>query len=150
MSEKKLGAALRQAILGTWNLSDWYIESEDGTKTYPLGPGATGYISYSNDDHVFVHITAKGRDKYAIEDPFGGSLEEDAAAAKSHISYAGPFSVNEDRISHHVTHASFPNWVGSEQIRTARLDGDTLTLVAEGATFNGMSATAYVVWKRGS
>tara|TARA_R110002072_G_scaffold84907_1_gene192322 strand:+ start:108 stop:305 length:198 start_codon:yes stop_codon:yes gene_type:complete len=38
-----------------------------------------------------------------VNDPFGGSLEEDSAAMKSQITYAGTYEFFGDRIEHHVT-----------------------------------------------
>jgi len=115
-----------------------------------MGPDATGYISYSDDGYVFVHIMKKDRENYTVNDPFVGTAEEDAAAVKSSISYAGPFTINGGEITHHVTHSSFPNWVGSKQIRSARFEGSTLVLSAAGATFQGKEVTAYVTWERAS
>lgn len=135
-------------LIGTWRLVRWYNVTEDGEKTYPLGEDATGYISYSADGFVFVHLTAANRVPYTVNDPFGGSPEEDAAAVKSHISYAGPYEYRGDDVVHHVTHASCPNWVGSEQVRRVRFEGDRLELSAEGARFQGRDVTAYVLWER--
>lgn len=135
-------------LVGTWRLVRWYNLSEDGTETYPLGDDATGYISYSSDGFVFVHLMAANRVPYALNDPFGGTPEEDAAAVKSHISYAGPYEYRGCDVVHRVTQASCPNWVGSEQVRRIRFEGDRLELSAVGARFQGHQVTAYVLWER--
>jgi len=135
-------------LVGTWRLVRWYNLAEDGTETDPLGRGATGYISYSSDGFVFVHLMAANRVPYAVNDPFGGTPEEDSAATKSHISYAGPYEYRETEVVHRVTHASCPNWIGSEQVRKIRFEGDRLELSAEGARFQGRVVTAYVLWER--
>jgi hypothetical protein len=135
-------------LVGTWQLIHWYNVTDEGEKTYPLGEGATGYISYSGDGFVFVHLTAANRRLYAVNDPFGGTPEEDAAAMKSQISYAGPYEYRGDVVTHKVTQASCPNWVGTEQLRHVRFDGDRLELSAAGATFQGRAVTAYVLWER--
>lgn len=67
---------------------------------------------------------------------------------KSHITYAGHYSFLGDHVVHHVTHASFPNWVGSSQRRAVTLVGDTLRLSAEGAILQGQTVTAHVDWLR--
>ena len=135
-------------LLGTWRMLAWYNETTDGRRIYPLGEAATGYISYSADGYVFVHIMAESRTPYAINDPFNGTAEEDMAAMKSHITYAGPYTFQGDHVLHHVTHASCPNWVGSVQWREVALSGDRLTLSAGGAVFQGEEVTAYVEWER--
>lgn len=138
----------RNRLVGTWNMVDWHNVDQDGNKFYPLGSDATGYISYSDDGHVFVHIMAAERQLYVVNDPFGGTPEEDAAAIKSQISYAGPYTYRDGEVIHHVTHSSCPNWVGTEQRRNVRFDGDCLELSAPGALFQGRSVTAFVTWKR--
>jgi hypothetical protein len=135
-------------LVGTWRLVHWYNVSGDGERTYPLGEDATGRISYSDDGFMFVHIMAANRLAYAVNDPFGGTPQEDAAAVKSHISYAGRYEYRGDDVVHRVTHASYPNWVGTEQVRAVRFDGDRLELSAIGARLQGRAVTAYLLWER--
>jgi hypothetical protein len=135
-------------LVGTWSMLEWYNVDTDGQKHYPLGRNATGYISYSSDGFVFVHLMAADRQLYVENDPFGGSATEDSMAMKSQITYAGPYAYTKDQVTHHVTHASCPNWVGTDQIRDITFDGDRLILSASGATFQGKSVTAYVIWER--
>ena len=137
-------------LLGTWELVAWYNQTADGQKHYPLGQDATGYISYSGDGFVFVQIAAGNRAYYRVNDPFGGTETEDSAAMKSQISYSGTFEIRGDHVIHHVTHATCPNWIGTEQIRKVEFNGDDLRLSATGAVFQGKEVTAYVDWKRPS
>lgn len=148
MSGSKAKDLSDNPLLGTWQLVGWYNQLEDGSRIYPLGPDATGYISYSDDGYVFVHLTAANRTPYAIDDPFGGTPEEDAAAVKSQISYAGRYEYRGADVVHRVTHAVCPNWVGTEQVRRIRFDSDRLELSATGARFQGHEVTAYVIWER--
>lgn len=148
MSESRCKETNDNPLVGTWQLVHWYNQTEDGTKIYPLGNDATGYISYSNDGFVFVHLMAAKRALYAVNDPFGGTPEEDAAAVKSHISYAGTYEYRGHDVVHRVTHASCPNWIGSEQVRRVRFDAENLELSATGARFQGHLVTAYVLWER--
>ena len=135
-------------LIGTWRLIRWCNQSDDGTETYPLGGDATGYICCSSDGFVFVHIMAADRTSYAVNDPFGGTPEEDTAAVKSHMSNAGPYEDRGNEVVHRVTHASCPNWVGSEQVRSIRLNGNQLELSAAAARFQGHLVTASVLWER--
>ena len=137
-----------KSLVGTWMLVAWYNLTSDGQKLYPLGPDATGYISYTSDGFVFVQMTAANRDPYALNDPFGATAAEDSAAMKSQITYSGTFAFNGDHVVHHVTHASCPNGVGTEQKRQVEFKGDGLRLSAAGAVFQGREVTACVEWKR--
>ena len=138
----------KKKLLGTWQLVDWYNLSDEGARLYPLGPHASGYISYSPDDFVFVHLSAADRALYSVNDPFGGSAEEDTLAMKSFISYAGTYECFADRVVHRVTQASCPNWVGTEQVRFTRFEEEGLELSAANAVFQGQNVTAHVLWKR--
>ncbi|GGE56218.1 lipocalin-like domain-containing protein [Actibacterium pelagium] len=140
--------AVHTPLTGTWALVAWYNERPDGKRLYPLGEYATGYISYSPDGFVFVHLSAAKRTPYAVNDPFGGTADEDAAAIKSQITYAGPFEYFGDHVIHRVTHSSCPNWVGTEQRRNVEFRGDGLRLSASGALFQGEQVTAIVDWQR--
>ena len=135
-------------LIGTWRLVRWLVVTESGEEVYPLGADASGFISYAQDGFVFVHIMAAKRAFYAEDDPLSGTAQEDSAAVKSYVSYAGPYEFQGDRVIHRVTQSSFPNWVGSDQVRKVRLEGDSLELSAEGAYFQGLIAATTSVWRR--
>jgi hypothetical protein len=135
-------------LIGTWVLQSWYNEAADGTRRYPLGRDAVGYISYAADGFVFVHIMAADRAAFAAQDPFGGTEAEDVAAMKSHLTYAGRYQDLGDRAVHSVTTSSCPNWVGSEQVRYVTLTGDRLQLRALRTVMQGERITAYWNWTR--
>lgn len=139
---------MTSSLLGTWRLLSWYNELEDGTRIYPLGEDATGFISYSSDGFVFVQMMAANRKLYSVNDPFGGTIEEDARAIKSQISYSGSFFERESQVVHVVEAATCPNWVGTEQVRDIKFNGSNLVLSASGAKFQGQTVTAYVHWQK--
>ncbi|WP_299982865.1 lipocalin-like domain-containing protein [uncultured Ruegeria sp.] len=135
-------------LIGTWSLIDWYNETKTGERLYPLGPNATGYISYSQDGFVFVHMMAADRVSFETSDPFGGSTAEDSKAYKTQITYAGRYEYHGDHVIHHVTQASFPNWIGTEQVRQVSFSGQNLHLSATNAVFQGQKVNAFVEWRR--
>lgn len=135
-------------LVGTWELIRWYNEDASGQRFFPFGEDVSGYISYSPDGFVFVHMSAADRPHYADSDPFTGTPQEHQAAMISHITYAGKYTQDDDVVTHHVTQASCPNWVGSKQVRNVSLNKDDLSLSAAGAKFQGHDVTAYVDWVR--
>ncbi|AXI44972.1 hypothetical protein C1J03_02345 [Sulfitobacter sp. SK012] len=135
-------------LIGTWSLLEWYNETEAGERIYPLGSNATGYISYTQDGFVFVHMMSQNRALFSVHDPFGGTIEEDSAAFKTQITYAGPYEYYGDQVRHQVTQASCPNWIGTEQVRQVEFLDQRLRLSAAGASFQGQTVTAFVEWQR--
>jgi len=135
-------------LTGTWALVAWYNETADGRRIYPLGRRATGYISYSPDGFVFVHLSAADRALFAVNDPFGATEAEDSAAMKSHITYAGPYDFHGDHVVHRVTQSCCPNWVGTEQRREVTFRGGGLQLIARRGLFQGEEVRAVVEWRR--
>lgn len=85
---------------------------------------------------------------FTVNDPFGGTAQEDSGAFKSQITYAGPYEYHGDHVIHRVTQASCPNWVGSAQVRQVEFIGKRLRLSAADAMFRGQKVTAYFDWYR--
>ncbi len=135
-------------LIGTWHLVSWHVETTSGEKAFPLGEDAKGYISYSRDGFVFVHIMSASRERYENDGLFCGSPEEDVAAINSQLSYSGPYDFQEGQVTHRVTISSHPNWVGTEQVRKVHIDGDQLELSVGGSQLQGFDGTTYVIWKK--
>ena len=136
-------------LSGTWSLTEWANETPDGVRTHPFGQAATGFISYSPDGFVFVHLTAETRDAFSTSDPFGATPEEYVAAMKTHLTYAGNYKQDGNVVRHFVSHSSIPNWVGTTQVRSVTFNGeDTLTLAADAILLDGQLTTATLNWSR--
>ena len=134
-------------LLGTWKLVRWYNEAADGTITEPFGLGPVGFISYSHDGYMFAHLAIADRARYAANDMAAGTIDEDSAAMKSHVSYAGRYEISGNHVVHHVELASFPNWTGTDQRRQIRFEEGRLRLSAP-FEYAGAIVTAHAVWER--
>lgn len=138
----------RNPLIGTWRLLSWQNEASDGSVTYPMGADAIGLISYTGDGYVLVHIARADRTNHALDDLAGGSEQEFAAAMKSMIAYAGPYDFRGDHVVHDVILSSFPNWVGTDQKRHVRFEGDRMRLSTDPLPFEGREITASLLWER--
>jgi hypothetical protein len=132
----------RDALLGTWKLEKVWVSDGD-TVVDPafFGENPYGVISYMPDDRMSVVITHGGRGPIP-----GGRAGSDAdllEAARTFVAYAGPFSIRGEEVVHHIETNSFPNDVGSDYVRHARLEGDTLQL---STPFHGK--TMRLFWRR--
>lgn len=84
-----------------------------------------------------ISFSASDRPKFATDDVFSVTVEERAAAAAGYASFGDPCEITDKTISVQVEHSSFPNWVGSKQVRLYEVDGNKLTLRTPGAPVFG-------------
>jgi Lipocalin-like domain len=135
-------------LIGTWRLVIWHNRTSDGSTSHPMGADAVGLIGYSEDGYMFAQIASAGRSNFSTNDLAGGSLEEDSAAMKSIIAYAGPYDFRGDYVLHRVQVASFPNWVGTAQKRHVNFEGERLRLSTDPLSYQGEEITAHLLWER--
>ena len=77
-----------------------------------------------------------------------GSAEEKPQAAETYVSYCGRYEFRGDTVIHHVALSSFPNWVGVDQERLVKLNGNRLTLSTRPILLGGIEQTAHLNWER--
>ena len=117
-------------LVGSWTLESWtigYSDREDFTS--PYGENPQGLLIYSNDGWMSATINRAGRAEFP-EDASPRSLPDDtvASAYNSYFSYTGRYRLADGDVVHYVSQSLYPNFVGSQQLRHAELDGQTLVL----------------------
>ena len=136
------------ALVGAWRLVSWENRAADGEVTRPMGPDPVGYLIYTADRRFSVMISRARRAPFAGRDLLGGSAEEKAAAVDGFTAYAGRYSFDGERVTHHVELSLFPNWVGGDQERSAQLSERRLVLRAGPLLLAGKQQVACLVWER--
>jgi hypothetical protein len=108
---------------------------------------------YTPDGYVSVQLQIPGQPPFSSADISGGTDTERAEASRRYLAYSGPYYVDESErvgksesesesesrtkpkpvLRHEMKIASFPNWRGGVQTRTAEIseDGTELTLRTE-------------------
>ena len=136
-------------LIGTWQLQSWTLGYADRDEfSYPYGEEPEGMLLYSNDGWMSASIGQSGR----------ASLPEDvsyrklpdalkAAAFSSYFHYAGRYQVVDGDVIHYVTQSLNPNFPGTEQLRHAELDGQTLVLSGKDE-MDGVTRFHSLVWHR--
>jgi Lipocalin-like domain len=135
-------------LIGTWKLVSFEVRSEDGSVTFPWGSDVTGQVIYGPDGYMSGCLMPANRPSFASADVMGGSAAEFEAAMKSYIGYAGPYSLERDRVIHHANVSLFPNWTGTDIERFYEVDGNRLTLSTPPSVFGGYKVTAALVWEK--
>jgi hypothetical protein len=104
-------------FLGSWELVEWVASNQRGERTYPYGEEAQGQITYTADGRMSAHL---------MRPP-----ESSADAPPQHLAYWGTFTLQAaaGTVTHQVMGADRPNWIGSDQVRQFRFEGqDRLVL----------------------
>ena len=138
---------MNTSVVGTWRLTRWEIRDADGRVRLPLGPDAVGSLTYTAGGHMAVAIMRVGRAAFASDDLLGGTPEERAAAAAGYVTYAGRYELRDGVVVHRIELSLFPNWVGTEQVRFVRVQGDELTITTDPVRIGGDTVNR-LVWER--
>ena len=107
-------------LVGTWKLVSYEMEVQaTGAREAPLGANPSGYILFTADGRLMVVLTGEGR-KAAASD------QDRAELLKSLVAYTGLYRVEGGKWIAKVDVAHNPAWVGTEQARSFKLDGERL------------------------
>ena len=136
---------LRQKIVGTWKLvSVVYEDQESKTRTPVLGEHPKGRQIATADGRWLALVTAEGRTVPKTD-------EERAQALRTMISYAGRYRVEDGKVITKVEVAWNEAWVGGEQTRFIRFDGDILHIESPPMphpNLAGKVVRVIVTWRR--
>jgi hypothetical protein len=113
-------AELRGKIVGTWTLvSVVYENQETKMRTPILGEHPRGRQIATADGKWIALVTADKR-------PVPKTDEERAQALRTMIAYTGRYRVEDGKVITKVEAAWNEAWVGGEQVRFVRFEGDRL------------------------
>jgi hypothetical protein len=117
-------------LVGTWRLVSYEARTSAGETRYPLGRHVVGQLFYDVRGNMSGHVMRIDRPTFASNDSGSGTDAEVRAAFEGHTSYFGTYTIDPSArtVTHHVRGASYPNWMGHDQIRYYRSDGSDLVL----------------------
>jgi Lipocalin-like domain len=111
-------------LVGAWTLVSFHVETE-GSNEQQLLEGwdehPVGFLVFTNNGRMLGLLTAGDRIASATADQL----------IRSMCAYSGRYRVEGNRLSTIVDSAWLPAWVGTEQLRTFKRDGDTLLLTTD-------------------
>jgi hypothetical protein len=136
---------LRQKIVGTWKLvSVVYEDQETKTLTPVLGEHPKGRQIATVDGRWLALVTAEGRSVPKTD-------EERAQALRTMIAYTGRYRVEDGKVVTKVEAAWNEAWVGGEQSRFIRFEGDRLFIESPPMPHpnqNNRVVRVIVIWDR--
>ena len=136
---------------GVWKLVSYSARDADtGEVIFPFGQYALGYLIYVAGQRMSALVTAEGRKALSNPNRVPASVEERAEAFSTSTAYMGSYRWEGDRVVHNVDVAVNQNWVGLEQVRMAKLEGNRLTLTTPPTPTHpdAKVRVGTLVWKR--
>lgn len=139
----------KRDLVGTWQLESWTIGYSDSDEfTYPYGEDPLGLLIYSEDGWMSASIARRERAAFPADTPYRKLPDaQKAAAFTSYFHYAGRYRVIGADVVHYVTQSLNPGFPGTEQLRHAELDGQTLVLSGKDAV-GPVTRFHSLVWHR--
>ena len=138
-------AEVKDQIVGTWKLVSVMYEDQQTKELTPvLGQNPKGSQIATADGRWLALVTAEGR-KVPQTD------EERAQALRSMIAYSGRYRVEGDKVITKVEIAWNESWVGGEQVRFVRFEGDKLYIESPPMphpNVGGRVVRVIVTWER--
>jgi hypothetical protein len=114
----------RDLLLGSWKMTSWKARDvATGEQQDALGPHPKGIVAYTPERVTFL-IIKNDRKRPERLPP---SDDEKVALFDTMFAYSGSYTVEPDRVVHHVDLSWNEAWNGTEQVRFCNVDGDTLT-----------------------
>lgn len=136
------------SVVGTWKLVSFSGVAANGEAKHLMGDKPIGFLTYTTDGRMSVIITAENRKLLSVPDRIAAPIAERAEAFSTLIAYAGRYSMNGERITHRVEASAMPNQVGTDQVRTAKLEGERLILRTPPIVQGGVEIRSELIWER--
>src|SRR5829696_8278737 len=138
-------ADVKDQIVGTWKLVSVMYEDQQTKELTPvLGQNPKGSQIATPEGRWLALVTAEGR-KVPQTD------EERAQALRSMISYSGRYRVEDNKVITKVEISWNESWVGGEQVRFVRFEGDRLYIESPPMphpNVGGKVVRVIVTWER--
>ncbi len=124
LASAQLGTADdREKVIGFWKLVSYVVEVQATGQIEPvMGQHPTGYVNFSAEGRVMFILTGEGRKP-------AKTAEERADLLSTLVAYTGTYRIEGDRWITKVDVAWNPEWVGTEQARNFKIEGERLQVL---------------------
>jgi len=123
MSQPAVAGHEREKVVGIWKLVSYDVEIQSTGQIEPvMGQFPTGYVNFAPEGRVWFMLTGEGRKP-------AKTAEERAELLNTLVAYTGTYRVEGDKWITKVDVAWNPEWVGSEQTRSFKIEGNRLQVL---------------------
>ena len=142
-------AQSKDTLVGTWKLISAIDTTEKGEAKSAFGQNPVGFLTYTADGRMMAIIAHGPRKLLSVPDYTAAPAEERAEAFATFAAYAGRYTLNGDKVVHHVEISSVQNRVGTDLTRSiVALQGDRLVLRTPPFLKGGVMVTTELIWER--
>jgi hypothetical protein len=141
----------QQNVVGVWRLVTYTsVDPDSGAVIEPFGPAPKGVLHYTAGGRMSALLTAGDRKRFTAGNRINAPMEERAEAFATSSAYAGTYTLEGDRVTHHVEMATNPDWVGGDQLRYPKIEGNRLTITTPPLPTrpDGKLRVSTLVWER--
>jgi len=136
------------SLVGFWRLKEAFVVDLEGRRIgAAFGSNPKGYITYMPGG-MMMTVIADAEQPPLSGDRFSAPVEERARAFSAASAYAGRYRFDGRTVVHTVEVCTYPNWVGSEVVRTVELAGDEAVYQTAPHPLGGVDAIVRLVWQR--
>ena len=131
-------------VVGNWKLVSFVTEElATGKKTPLLGEHPKGYLIYTPQGRMVALGVHETRNPPKVD-------EDRINLHKYMFAYSGRYTVDGDKVVHHVDVSWSEDFTGVDLIRFFKLEGDRLTITTapSKSAIIGVEATSVLVWER--
>jgi hypothetical protein len=130
-------------LVGTWRVTSVSLLWLDTNEVnHPFGEHPLGYVQYTPGGHMVVFLSVGDLKRAA------GATYTDAERVDLYngifAAYAGTYSVEGNKLTHHVVASWSPEWIGSDQTRYIEIDGNKLMIKTAVVKIPSAAAREYV------
>jgi hypothetical protein len=138
-----------EQLHGSWLLTRWDYTVDGTFRGFPMGEDAKGQIMYAADGNMSAILMHNNRPRSQASQFHQATAAEREIAALGYVSYGGTWVLSDDTVTHHVAFALFPNWIGTDLVRTVTWEGERLVLTGLPETStSGKQVVNRLFWER--
>lgn len=140
-------APVKSSVMGSWTLVSETVQRE-GKTIEPFGAHPVGSMMLDGSGHVMMMISRPDLPHLAANRRDAGTPEENKQVLSGILAFFGKYTVNvaDGVLTYRIEASTFPNWIGTDQMRYFTVSGDEMTWTNRAPAVGGESAK--LVWKR--
>ncbi len=141
---------LKEKLVGAWKLVSWkYVDANNEDVDF-FGENPEGILTYDASGYMSAHLMNPSRTtNFNSNSLTAGTSEEVENAFFNYLAYWGRYyEKTPGEIVHQVEGSLFPNWMGQDQIRYGKLEGEYLMLSTPPIPALGDEVVFNLTWKK--